>query len=229
MDDFDAGIELGEGGIDLNKPGEAGSVGVAGMEDLSGDQGASDGGTGYEGLEIEEPSNFDDDMRDRNKKAQEVASKLGKDGVGKVQFFVCAILIVIVVLFLVAGGITKAKRIQAEEKAKLQPSDKVDTTHLEKDFPRLLNDSLVVSEDMYQDRVEIKKYILLENGSCNFYFSGRPIYFGSDIAWQVSSEVYNKIPNGTSAKIQFCVVSIKDSTGNTNDFMTDIQIVQPEV
>lgn len=223
MDNFDAGIEL-----DLlddlddkdQNPSENSESDENGSDTLADD---------LEIDELDESSNFDKEIADRAKQARLVADKLGKDAIVKIQFVVCAILVAIIVLFLVAGGITKAKRIKAEELAKMQPSDKVDTTHLQKDFPRLLNESMKVEDKQYQDRVVIKKYILLENGSCNFYFSGKPIYFGSDIAWQVPHNVYNAIPNDSSIKIQFNVVAISDSSGNVNEFMTNIEIVQPEV
>lgn len=223
MDNFDAGIEL-----DLlddlddkdQNPSENSESDENGSDTLADD---------LEIDELDESSNFDKEIADRAKQARLVADKLGKDAIVKIQFVVCAILVAIIVLFLVAGGITKAKRIKAEELAKMQPSDKVDTTHLQKDFPRLLNESMKVEDKQYQDRVVIKKYILLENGSCNFYFSGKPIYFGSDIAWQVPYNVYNAIPNDSSIKIQFNVVAISDSSGNVNEFMTNIEIVQPEV
>lgn len=223
MDNFDAGIEL-----DLlddlddkdQNPSENSESDENGSDTLADD---------LEIDELDESSNFDKEIADRAKQARLVADKLGKDAIVKIQFVVCAILVAIIVLFLVAGGITKDKRIKAEELAKMQPSDKVDTTHLQKDFPRLLNESMKVEDKQYQDRVVIKKYILLENGSCNFYFSGKPIYFGSDIAWQVPYNVYNAIPNDSSIKIQFNVVAISDSSGNVNEFMTNIEIVQPEV
>lgn len=223
MDNFDAGIEL-DLLDDLDDKDQNPS------ENSESDENGSD--TLADNLEIDEldeSSNFDKEIADRAKQARLVADKLGKDAIVKIQFVVCAILVAIIVLFLVAGGITKAKRIKAEELAKMQPSDKVDTTHLQKDFPRLLNESMKVEDKQYQDRVVIKKYILLENGSCNFYFSGKPIYFGSDIAWQVPYNVYNAIPNDSSIKIQFNVVAISDSSGNVNEFMTNIEIVQPEV
>lgn len=223
MDNFDAGIEL-DLLDDLDNKDQNPS------ENSESDENGSD--TLADDLEIDEldeSSNFDKEIADRAKQARLVADKLGKDAIVKIQFVVCAILVAIIVLFLVAGGITKAKRIKAEELAKMQPSDKVDTTHLQKDFPRLLNESMKVEDKQYQDRVVIKKYILLENGSCNFYFSGKPIYFGSDIAWQVPYNVYNAIPNDSSIKIQFNVVAISDSSGNVNEFMTNIEIVQPEV
>ena len=223
MDNFDAGIEL-DLLDDLDNKDQNPS------ENSESDENGSD--TVADDLEIDEvdeSSNFDKEIADRAKQARLVADKLGKDAIVKIQFVVCAILVAIIVLFLVAGGITKAKRIKAEELAKMQPSDKVDTTHLQKDFPRLLNESMKVEDKQYQDRVVIKKYILLENGSCNFYFSGKPIYFGSDIAWQVPYNVYNAIPNDSSIKIQFNVVAISDSSGNVNEFMTNIEIVQPEV
>lgn len=225
MDNFDAGIELGlpEDFDDLNNPDN--------MQE-QGNQELQDGESSSDDLEIDEldeSSNFDKEIADRSKQARMVADKLGKDAIIKIQFFVCAILVAIVILFLIAGGVTKAKRIKAEELAKMQPSDKVDTTHLQKDFPRLLNENMKVEDKQYQDRVVIKKYILLENGSCNFYFSGKPIYFGSDVAWQVPYNVYNAIPNDSSIKIQFNVVAISDSSGNVNEFMTNIEIVQPEV
>lgn len=168
----------------------------------------------------EEPKDEDDENDERQAKSfrDNIAEWINQH---LASFKTLLIIIVIVIVCVGFKKLSSGKETKQSEKEPHQQSS-TETENVSNSISQkyIYDEYYEIDTSLYEDEMVVSKFILTDDSTCLYYFSGIPMHFKRKIVFPVSYNDYNKVGTGGKVLIEYKIVPI-----DGNDKVSDVRII----